>query len=534
MKDKMPRRPSIPKRLPSSYSLKHLSEFYRAFTTVPGVQRLRRAVAPILPISGFALTIDKSAVLYRRAIFQLQKELEQIGLDLIVEQEKVRENVKQMSLLLRNVPRLAALMRAESSAISVVDQISSVTRNLTDKVRSRQRSLRRTFLREPRAYFGSIEFAQMPGLAMKPNEFVIVLDFTTGRSMAPFLGALFGAFSGRGMSEAQRLIEQELSATGFRLIVGPKRSQLQGLRGVAATQSKAVLAARLAGILREYLGPVFQAVWREVVEDFFLRQPTSVSRWFPQRPMARKGLHPETRERSLMGMLLTGKAVFERVVDRGFAGAFTGFRVELAPYWWVVEYGYAGEILPKSQKALALRDPPGWRSMTWFFGVPVTKPRISERSIILHSGVVSRGGRSKGRPFFYSASAEQAMIRMTLPSSGTRFWFETRSPSVKRPYIPAVLTELTPVVSKKNKVVTYAIKTQVTYNAITNRQPAVFRRKVRGQRPSLFIERLLAQFAARQDILSPAVMRAAKAYVEVGEELFTALLERFHPQRAGT
>jgi hypothetical protein len=94
-----------------------------------------------------------------------------------------------------------------------------------------------------------------------------------------------------------------------------------------------------------------------------------------------------------------------------------------------------------------------------------------------------------------------------------------------------VLTELTPVVSKKNKVVTYAIKTQITYNAITSGQPAVFRRKVRGQRPSLFIERLLAQFATRQDILSPAVMQAAKAYVEIGEELFTALLQRFHPNR---
>jgi hypothetical protein len=53
----------------------------------------------------------------------------------------------------------------------------------------------------------------------------------------------------------------------------------------------------------------------------------------------------------------------------------------------------------------------------------------------------------------------------------------------------------------------------------------VFQRKVQGQRPSMFIERILALFAERQKILSDAVLRAGRAYIELGEELFTRFLK---------
>jgi hypothetical protein len=41
----------------------------------------------------------------------------------------------------------------------------------------------------------------------------------------------------------------------------------------------------------------------------------------------------------------------------------------------------------------------------------------------------------------------------------------------------------------------------------------------------MFIERILARFAERQTLLSGAVLRAGRAYVELGEKLFTRFLE---------
>jgi hypothetical protein len=40
----------------------------------------------------------------------------------------------------------------------------------------------------------------------------------------------------------------------------------------------------------------------------------------------------------------------------------------------------------------------------------------------------------------------------------------------------------------------------------------------------MFIERILARFAERQDKLLDAVFRAARAYVELGEDIFTQFL----------
>jgi hypothetical protein len=476
---------------------------------------LRQVAAPLLPIVGWDPTSRHLTVLFRSAIFKAQKEFEAISWE---SKQSIRLKNRQtlVSLLLQDVPRLAALIKAEQSAIALVEEITGLSRRLEEQVRAKQYQLIRQFRRDPKAYFKPVQFINIPGFREGPGDFAIVIDFSTGRSIASFLAAALGAFEGRSMHTASQTILKQLSDAGFRLVVGRKQARLERVRGAAAA-TRTELTWSLVESLSRFLGPSLKELWDQVVSDFFLKEPTSVSRWFPQRPMARKGLHTGTRQNSLLGMLQTGRVEFAPVADyRGIAGAFTGFEVQRAPYWPIVQYGYSGEIVPRERKFLALRDPPGWQSVTWFFGVPATAPKVSKRSITLHSGV--------WRSFYYSSKVERAAIRTTLPSSGTRFWFRTKSKEATKPFVPVISTEIAPVLSRKRKVVTYAIKTQITYRA-TARGPAVFQRKVQGQRPSMFIERILARFAERQTFLSDAVLRAGRAYVELGEKLFTKFLE---------
>jgi hypothetical protein len=501
--------------------IRSVSEFLRAFTSIPQAstaqRRLRRIVAPLLPIFGFDPSVGTAAVLYRQAIRRVRAEAEAIAFELQRAEQPTPGRLA--TLVLREVPRLAALIKAEQSAVALVDKIGPLARRLEVKVRAGQSRLVRQFRRDPKAYFAPIDFIRMPSFIESPGDFAIVVDFTTGSSMAPFLAALLGAFEGRSMRAARRQILDQLKDAGFELVVGPKRARLQRRRGVTATIERWELAERLAQSLSRHLGPIMRKVWREVVSDFFLREPSSVSRWFPQRPMARKGLREQTRRTSLLGMLLTGKVEFQRAGSHGFIGAFAQFEVQRAPYWPVVQYGYPGVITPRERRYLALQDPPGWRSMLWFFGAPVTAPKISERGIRLHTGLK--------RSFFYSAAIEQAMVRTTLPASGTRFWFRMKNKEVTKPFVPAVSMEVSPVVSRKGRrVVTFALKTQITYSAtkVQGKKPVVFQRKVQGQRPSMFIERILARFAERQDELLRAVFQAARAYVELGDEIFAKFL----------
>jgi hypothetical protein len=502
--------------------IRSVSEFLRAFASVPQAsaaqRRLRQIVAPLLPIFGFDPSAGTAAVLYRRVIRRVRKEAEAIIFGLQRAEQPAPGRLA--TLVLQEVPRLAALIKAEQSAVALVDRIGPLARRLEERVRAGQHRLVRQFRRDPKAYFAPIDFITMPSFIESPGDFAIVVDFTTGRSMASFLAALLGAFEGRSMRAARTQILNQLKDAGFELVVGPKRARLQRRRGVTETIERWQLAERLAKSLSRHLGPMMQKIWREVVLDFFLREPSSVSRWFPQRPMARKGLREQTRQTSLLGMLLTGKVEFQRVGgDRGFAGAFTRFEVQRAPYWPVVQYGYPGVITPRERRYLALQDPPGWRSMLWFFGAPVTAPKFSERGIRLHTGLK--------RSFFYSAAVEQAMVRTTLPASGTRFWFRMKSKEATKPFVPAVSMEVSPVLSRKGRrVVTFALKTQITYSAtkVQGKKPVVFQHKVQGQRPSMFIERILARFAERQDAFLNAIFQAARAYVELGDEIFAKFL----------
>ena len=513
-------RKSRPTSRPPWMRLRSVSEFLRAFASIPTAsdarRRLRQIAAPLVPIFGFDPSVGTAAVLYRRAIRRVRAEAEAIAFEL--QRAGQPEPGHWATLVLRGVPRLAALVKAERSAVALVDRIGPLARHLEGRVRAGQSRLVQQFRRDSKAYFAPVDFIRMPSFIESPGDFAIVIDFTIGRSMAAFLAAILGAFEGRSMRAARTQILNQLKDAGFELIVGPKRARLRR-RGVTETTKRWELAETLAQSLSLHLGPMMQKVWREVVSDFFLREPSSVSRWFPQRPMARKGLRDQTRRTSLLGMLLTGKVEFQRVADHGFAGAFTRFEVQRAPYWPVVQYGFPGEITPRERKYLALQDPPGWRSVLWFFGAPVTAPKLSERGIRLHTGLK--------RSFFYSAAIEQTMVRTTLPASGTRFWFRMKSKEATKPLVPAVSTEVAPVVSRKGKrVVTFALKTQITYSAtkVQGKKPVVFQRKVQGQRPSMFIERILARFAERQDALLQATFQAARAYVELGEEIFAKFL----------
>jgi hypothetical protein len=516
----VPRKSRLMSR-PPWMRIRSVSEFLRAFASIPQAsatrRRLRQIAAPLLPILGFDPSIGTTAVLYRKAIRRVHAEAEAIAFEL--QRAKLSGPGRLATLVLREVPRLAALIKAEQSAVALVDKIGPLARRLEERVRAGQYRLVRQFRRDPKAYFAPIDFIRMPSFVEGPGDFAIVVDFTAGRSMAPFLAALLGAFEGRSMRAARTQILNQLKDAGFQLVIGPKRARLQRRRGITETIERWQLADMLARSLRQHLGPMMQKVWREVILDFFLKEPSSVSRWFPQRPMARKGLQERTRRTSLLGMLLTGKVEFQRVGSHGFAGAFTQFEVQRAPYWPVVQYGYPGVITPRERKYLALQDPPGWRSVLWFFGAPVTAPKFSERGIRLHTGLK--------RSFFYSAAIEQATVRTALPASGTRFWFRMKNKEATKPFVPAVSMEVSPVLSRKGRrVVTFALKTQITYSAtkVQGKKPVVFQRKVQGQRPSMFIERILARFAERQDELLRAIFQAARAYVELGDELFAKFL----------
>jgi hypothetical protein len=95
-------------------------------------------------------------------------------------------------------------------------------------------------------------------------------------------------------------------------------------------------------------------LFKKAVNDIFFVEPTSVSRWFPARPMGRKSLGGQ----GLAQMLMTGHAVFMPIMGKkGFAGAFIGFDTQKAPYWHVVQYGFHGTIEPTTSPFLTLKDP---------------------------------------------------------------------------------------------------------------------------------------------------------------------------------
>jgi hypothetical protein len=53
------------------------------------------------------------------------------------------------------------------------------------------------------------------------------------------------------------------------------------------------------------------------------------------------------------------------------------------------------------------------------------------------------------------------------------------------------------------------------------------KKEVKGQRASLFIERLVAMMAERQKILERSFFNAASAYVAVGEQVWNDIIWRF-------
>ena len=360
------------------------------------------------------------------------------------------------------------------------------------------------------AYLGSIA-GSLPSI----NSVGFVIDFSAAGGIEAFLSSFFSALGGNDPTIAAQ-IRSILSELGSNFVITPKgiaRMTKTGPRVVSRGQIKQRVDRAMNKIINKVLMPTVQrhmeTLWKEVVEDFFLRMPTSVSRWFPGRPMSRKGLRDRTN--SLLGMLLTGKVEFwprigVNLEEKGFVGAIANFDTNRAPYWYVVEYGYPGRIHAKEGRGLTLKDPDPswWRKVQWWFGAPVEKPRFTWSGETPVGVSLHPGGRKRriGKSDIVKISQKtlaKAKVPVLLPS-GRRFTMSVHRSVLYNPRGPVMYGR---------KVVTYSLTVTPT---------AIVRESVRGQRASLFVERLIAEMSKRQKILEPAFFNAAAVMLLAGEQ----------------
>lgn len=341
---------------------------------------------------------------------------------------------------------------------------------------------------------------------LQQGDFRFVIDFTTAGSVNDFLASFFASFAGKpAATELKQIIAKEIAAGRIprRIEVSAKRGIVEKTKGGYRSAVGWVPPAMLQSILDKYLTPALERAWQQAVRDFFLRKPTSVSRWFPMRPMARKGLSDEVK--SLMGMLLSGKptliGVTKRTKGGGFYGVFKGFEVSRAPYWTSVEYGQPGVIKPRKGKYLKLQDPPYWQHIVWTLGQEPSgiklDTRIGETRLLPDMPkwrvVESRPKGYKGM-MTYLRTNKPVTWRTMMPS-GYRF---SAQPFLRR-------SQIRPVVHK-GVAVTFRVERGV---------PRLVKR-VRGQRPSFFLERIIASFNEYNDFMQPALLEAASVFLVYG------------------
>ena len=351
---------------------------------------------------------------------------------------------------------------------------------------------------------------------LKPGSFGFVVDFSVAGNINQFLGAFFAGLGKK--SSVRRQIEAIMGEIGGQYVITPEgiMQPIKGGRMRAFPRGKLEAAANR--IFESILIPAMQKLWEEVVNDFFLVEPTSVSRWFPNRPMSRKGL--SNRPDSLRAMMLTGKVDLDFTQnEKGVVGKFWNFQTERAPYWPIVEYGYPGTITAKRGRFLTLKDPDPawWRKVQWAFGLRrESTGLISRRSkeTILHP-MQTMKVRNVGE--FYVTKQSRARIPLLMPS-GERFGMSFH-PSLFKPGATApVLQSYYSGGKQKLKHITYSLTITPT---------KIRREKVKGQRASLFIERLVAMMAERQKILERSFFNAASAYLTVGEQVWHDIVWRF-------
>jgi hypothetical protein len=537
----MPRKPKSTGKPTVPEAIYALSEFNRAARAIR--DNARKIVTPMIPLFRHRFREAMSAIdpMTRQpaALAFIRDVLSEIGHEVEV-LEISRANLASAKVMF---PRVQLFKRAASlSATTVTDASRLLNRSTLVKFMSDHAyKLRRAIEQEPSKYvvqygrgrrlsiqtwlnkFVEPAISQLENLS--PGSFGFVLDFTVAGSLNDFLGAFFSTLGRK--KEVREQIKAILGEVGGRWKITPKGIVQEIKGGRVRAAPRRVLEQASHQILVKILIPELQKLWVDTVKDFFLKEPTSVSRWFPNRPMARKGLR---QHRSLLGMMLSGRIRFIRHASRdGIVGQFWNFNTELAPYWPVVEYGYPGKITAKRGRALTLKDPDPewWQKVQWAFGITRTTRRMTyQTQTILHE---MRPLKVRGFGTVYSQPEREfrrAKMPLLLPS-GKRFSMLFH-PSLFEPGKTApVFYEFAEQGKIRRKQVTYSL-------TIT---PAPIKRKeVRGQRASMFIERIIAMLAERQKMLKQAFFNAAAVYLTAGEQSWNEIAQRFRvtwPARLG-
>jgi len=438
-------------------------------------------------------------------------------------------------------PRIKAFVEFEKAAVMNISNIDSLLRRLPEGITVFDKLVQEAawnfysaIRKETSKYFAGGLFparAILPRIArsrqlieqaftgLQDYDFRFVIDFTPLGGVNEFLAAFFGSMAGKSAAAALRRRIKALQAKKLipnrQITISARYGVVERYTRLGETMYRSALGLLSPEvwekILEKYFLRALEEAWKAAVGDFFLRKPTSVSRWFPMRPMARKGLVDP--EKSLMGMLLTGKPVLVRVPGTrhprytegaGIYGVFTGFETSRAPYWIVVEYGYPGVIKPRSSRYLILRDPPHWGYVTWHLGQPVQRFRIDlsiGQTDLLpdEPKIVSLRNKPKGY-------------------TGQKFYIRTSQPVYWRTLMPSGY-RFSAVMFRKGQVMPVVHKgVSVTFRVERGTYKLV--KRVRGQRPSLFIERLIALLAEpqySQKFMRPAAFEAASAFLVFGK-----------------
>ncbi len=525
----MPRHPTPP---PAPEAIVALSKISRAAAQVRSRYRgeIRKVVTPMMPlfrhsvlsnIAWRGLTGTETVGIMREVLSEVGRELELF--------EIKRADLEALKTAF---PRVQMFKRAASLSVTQVSDISSVldVQKLVKLMSDHAYKLRAAVEKEPSKYLATFgKWRKAPPLSawieqfiyptlsrissLSPGSFGFIVDFSVAGGLGEFLGAFFSGL-GRNPKEREK-IQALFTQAGWNYVVNEQGIFRVTKTGRLMKPTRIALAVAAEKILKESLTPALKQLWLETVEDFMLREPTSVSRWFPNRPMGRKSL--KGKRESLLGMLKTGKVRFRLAPgDVGILGHFSDFDTNLAPYWPVVQYGYPGKIRAKHGRVLTLKDPDPewWQKVQWAFGMRVEKSVIRETSTTLHPLTMKRA-KSLGR--FAATTAKTAKVPLLLPS-GRRFTMLFH-PSL---YEPGAAV---PVYSETKVGRRYQRK-HLTYSLTITPKP-IHRTEVRGQRASLFIERLIAMMAERQKLLEQAFFNAATAYLYVGEQTWNEIVSLF-------
>jgi len=479
----------------------------------------RKIATPMLPIlRHFYMGTSVSALMtegrvvgfFRPMVTEITGKLEEI----LSVREISRETIG--SALRASLPRIEAFRRLFSLAGADVDDIERAAERLVHLAADHAYKLRRALETQRAKYaYRGMEFklptfmklVQPTAVSLPdPTSFSIIVDFSTAGAVGPFLKSLLGGLAndkryGQAvMNQLSQIFGEQLELTAKGVI--RRRGASGRMRALKFDELERAASQIIPRLFSRKLVDLF----KEAVRDIFFIEPTSVSRWFPARPMARKSLNSDT---GLAHMLYTVQVVFKPITGgsrKGYAGAFTGFDTQKAPYWHVVQYGYHGSIEPTTSPFLTLKDPDPewWTKVQWLFGARTRPDILKERSI-----TTSRTGGTSYHPHF--SYTKQGRIRykrkpvefgsvripVMMPSGYPRF-------TMKLHHSAEIMK-----IREKRRVLTYRI-------TITP-QP-IRKRRVKGQRASLFIERILAKIAERQKVLEPELFNAATAFVSLAEK----------------